>query len=504
MRNANLIVLAGIAFSAIFGVGPANAADLSARPYTEAPAVAPVTLYNWTGCYLGGYVGGARQSRQVNAWDPTSTGGAFPTGTFYNPAANNLDTDRVDVGEFNYDFRSSVIGGGTLGCNWQGASPFVFGIEGEGGHMKVSASAVVPYSSGTGSDSIASTRIGNWYASVAGRFGATWDRVLVYLKGGIGFSNIKSSEIDACATAPCSPGLLTATGSSNQPFWVAGVGVEYAFNSNWSVKAEYLMLGMFEKYAVCGPGAAAAAGSTFCGRHNIEGVHTFKMGVNYYFKTLAQTYAKAPAMAVVDDWRGFYVGGNGGYGSSLNCFETLVPRRDNCVSAAGGVAGGQVGYRWQSNWWVFGVEAQGNWANLSGSAASKLFPGNSGRAQINGIGLFTGQVGYAWDSALVYVKGGSAVTADRYNTFITATNVLNGTASETRWGGTVGAGVEFGFAPNWTMALEYDHLFMGTRVMTLSVPAIAPLAASEGIHQNVDLATVRVNYRWGAPLVAKY
>jgi outer membrane immunogenic protein len=209
-------------------------------------------------------------------------------------------------------------------------------------------------------------------------------------------------------------------------------------------------------------------------------------------------------MPVVDDWRGLYVGGNGGYGSSLNCFETELPRRDNCVMATGGAAGGQVGYRWQSNWWVFGVEAQGNWANLSGSAVSKLFPGNSSRAQINGIGLFTGQVGYAWNSALVYVKGGSAVTADRYNTFVTANNVLNGTASETRWGGTVGAGVEFGFAPNWSMALEYDHLFMGTRVMALSLPTVTPLAPAEGIHQNVNLATARVNYRWGAPLVAKY
>jgi outer membrane immunogenic protein len=508
MRNLNLIVsAAGIAVSAIFGIGAANAADLPARTYTEAPVIAPVTLYNWTGCYLGGYVGGARQSRQVNAWDPTSTGGAFPAGTFYNPIANNLPANTVDAGEFNYDFRSSVIGGGTLGCNWQGASPFVFGIEGEGGYMKVSASAVSPYSSGTGSDTIASTRIGNWYASVAGRFGATWDRVLVYFKGGVGFSNIKSSEIDACTTAPCSPGLLTATGSSNRPFWVAGVGVEYAFNNNWSVKGEFLVLGMYQKYAVCGPGAAAAAGSTFCGLHNIEGVHTFKVGVNYYFNTLARTYTKAPPMiaaAVYDDWRGFYVGGNGGYGSSLNCFETLVPRRDKCITATGGLAGGQIGYRWQSSWWVFGLEAQGDWANLSGSAVSKLFPGNSGRARIDGIGLFTGQVSYAWNSALLYVKGGAAVAADRYNTFVTATNLLNGTASETRWGGTVGAGVEFGFAPNWSVAVEYDHLFMGTRVMTLSVPAIAPVAPFEGIHQNVKLATARVNYRWGAPVVAKY
>ena len=135
---------------------------------------------------------------------------------------------------------------------------------------------------------------------------------------------------------------------------------------------------------------------------------------------------------------------------------------------------------------------------------SKLFPGNSDRARIDGIGLFTGQVGYAWNSALLYVKGGAAVAADRYNTFVTATNLLNGTASETRWGGTVGAGVEFGFAPNWSMAFQYDYLFMGTRVMTLSVPAIAPLAPFEGIHQSVNLATVRVNHRWGAPVVAKY
>ena len=164
MRNSNLIVLVGIAVSAIFGVGAVKAADLPARTSTEAPA--PVTLYNWTGCYLGGYVGGARQSRQVNAWDPISTGGVFPAGTFYNSSANNLPANKVDAGEFNYDLSSSVIGGGTLGCNWQGASPFVFGIEGEGGHMKVSASAVVPYGLGTGSDTIASTRIGNWYATV--------------------------------------------------------------------------------------------------------------------------------------------------------------------------------------------------------------------------------------------------------------------------------------------------------------------------------------------------
>lgn len=45
------------------------------------------------------------------------------------------------------------------------------------------------------------------------------------------------------------------------------------------------MLGMYKTFAVCGAGAAAAAGSTFCGKDNIEGVHSFKVDVNYHFNT---------------------------------------------------------------------------------------------------------------------------------------------------------------------------------------------------------------------------
>jgi outer membrane immunogenic protein len=502
LRNLNLVVSAYIAVCAIFGVDAANAADLPAQIRTEAPAGAPVTLYNWTSCYLGGYVGAARQSRQVNAYDPASTGGVFPAGTFYHaPSADPTNN------EFNYDFGTGLIGGGTLGCNWQGASPWVVGIEGEGGYMKVSGSRVDPFG---GSDTVASTRIGDWYAALAGRFGHAWDRVLVYLKGGVGFSTINSSMIDACSAAPCSPGLLTTMGSTRQPFWLAGVGVEYAFSENWSVKGEFLVLGMYKTYDVCGPGAAAAAGSKWCGPTNVEGLYNFKVGVNYYFNTLARTYAKAPIADPVYNWRGFYVGANGGYGSSLNCFDyggflsdaSFLPIRDNCITAGGGLAGGQIGYRWQSGAWIFGLELQGDWASLNGTAVSTVFPGNSRRTQIDALGLFTGQVGYGWNSTLIYVRAGAAVAPDRYDTFVTGTNMVSGSTSETRWGGSLGTGVEFGFVPDWSVAVEYDHLFLQTRNITFNVPAIAP--TFDGIHQDINLATVRVNYRWGAPVVAKY
>ena len=56
------------------------------------------------------------------------------------------------------------------------------------------------------------------------------------------------------------------------------------------------------------------------------------------------------------------------------------------------------------------------------------------------------------------------MTADRFRSFVTGTNVLVGTTDDdTRWGGAVGAGLEFGFAPNWSAGVEYNHLFMQDR-----------------------------------------
>ena len=219
--------------------------------------------------------------------------------------------------------------------------------------------------------------------------------------------------------------------------------------------------------------------------------------------------APAPMIAAIYDWSGFYIGLNGGWGSSHKCWDNTTPAgvffaAEGCHNATGGVAGGQVGYRLQSGAWVFGIEAQGDWANLRGTNASLLTPAYTNRSRIDAFGLFTGQVGYAFNTALLYMKGGAAVTADRFDQWTTVGNVLvsNGTA-DNRWGGTVGAGVEFAFAPNWSAAVEYDHLFMGNRTATFTSPVGVVLGADR-IRQDVDLVTVRVNYRWGGPVVAKY
>ena len=224
----------------------------------------------------------------------------------------------------------------------------------------------------------------------------------------------------------------------------------------------------------------------------------------------ARPYVKAaPMIAAVYDWSGFYIGANGGWGSSRKCWDAVTGAgvfiaNEGCHDASGGTAGGQIGYRWQAANWVFGVEAQGDWANLTGSNASQtvLIPATN-QTKIDAIGLFTGQIGYAWNNVLWYVKGGAAVTDNKYSTFFTATGVEYNQTSEARWGGAVGTGIEIGFAPNWSVAFEYDHLFMGTRNVTFPATAIA-VSRADDIHQNVDMATIRINYRWGGPVIAKY
>jgi outer membrane immunogenic protein len=173
------------------------------------------------------------------------------------------------------------------------------------------------------------------------------------------------------------------------------------------------------------------------------------------------------------------------------------------------MAGGQIGFRWQAGGWVFGVEAQGDWANFKGSnlSAGPVALGLpallTNQSKIDAIGLFTGQVGYAWNNVLWYVKGGAALTNDRYNGLATGTNFVLDTVNETRWGGVIGTGVEVAFAPSWSVAVEYDHLFMGSRNLNFSTQT-GVLSRNDRISQDVDIGTVRVNYRWGGPVIAKY
>lgn len=217
-------------------------------------------------------------------------------------------------------------------------------------------------------------------------------------------------------------------------------------------------------------------------------------------------YTKAPPpVAAVYDWTGFYIGANGGWGSSHNSWDFLSPVgsvSEGSHDASGGTVGGQVGYRWQMGQVVFGVEGQGNWADFSGSNVSTAFSADTNRSKVDSFGLITGQIGYAWNNVLLYVDGGAAVTGNRYSVLSTATGAQFASADDTRWGGAVGVGFEVGFAQNWSAGLQYDHLFMSDSNVTFT--DAAGLTATDSIRQDVDLVTARINYRFGGPIVSRY
>ncbi|MCL2713484.1 MAG: outer membrane beta-barrel protein [Alphaproteobacteria bacterium] len=189
--------------------------------------------------------------------------------------------------------------------------------------------------------------------------------------------------------------------------------------------------------------------------------------------------APMPMVAAIADWSGLYLGINGGGGESRLQDSGLG-------GASGGTVGGQVGYRWQATNWVFGLEAQGNWAGFKRTLELAV-PPVSASVRTNAFGLFTGQVGYAWNKVLLYVKGGGAVVSNRAEVDVIGVGSVS--KSETRWGGTVGVGLDFAFAPSWSLGLEYDHLFPGKR---------------DDMRQDVDVGLARLNYRFGGPLVARY
>jgi outer membrane immunogenic protein len=221
----------------------------------------------------------------------------------------------------------------------------------------------------------------------------------------------------------------------------------------------------------------------------------------------ARPYTKAPAMiAAVYDWSGFYIGANGGWGSSHSNWNSTAPflvGAEGSHDATGGTVGGQVGYRWQAGTFVFGLEAQGNWADFKGSNTSTLFPGFVNTSKVEAFGLFTGQVGYAFNNALLYVKGGAAVTSNRYRINTVAGALSATTNDDTNWGGTIGVGLEYGFAPNWSVGLEYDHLFLQDQNSNFTTPAGVAFGR-DNVRQDVDLVTARLNYKFGGPVIAKY
>jgi outer membrane immunogenic protein len=171
-------------------------------------------------------------------------------------------------------------------------------LEGSAFDPLISASRSVASFRGT-PDVLGSAKVGDWYGMITGRLGYTWGRTLIYVKGGAAFVPVQASVLDQCNTTATGCGnWLTSTSASTDTVTTAtlGGGVEWAFADNWSIKGEYMFIGIGDNHSLssCGnaiaPAGNVVGGGPFCFNHEFGGIHTAKVGLNYRFGGLAAPY----------------------------------------------------------------------------------------------------------------------------------------------------------------------------------------------------------------------
>ena len=239
---------------------------------------------------------------------------------------------------------------------------------------------------------------------------------------------------------------------------------------------------------------------------------------------------KAPPapIAPVFSWTGLYLGINGGggwardnwldnNGTPAGCGGTFVTPVANCPVSFrpdGGIFGGQIGYRYQFNGnWVIGVEGTAAWADLNQTVAlpNALFPSLSEQLKVQSLYTATGQVGYAWNQALLYVKGGWAGANTNWTvaapTAVVGQTPFTGAHSAENNGWTVGVGLDYAFWNNFVAGIEYDHYDLGFSAFTAPVSnGGTPAVASPG-RLTVDAVVGRLSYKFNwaaAPIATRY
>jgi outer membrane immunogenic protein len=229
----------------------------------------------------------------------------------------------------------------------------------------------------------------------------------------------------------------------------------------------------------------------------------------------------APPPVVVYNWTGCYIGGNVGGGwaktdqSRVTRLGVLAPADYGSSEGSDFVGGGQVGcdYQFAGNW-VVGVQGMYQYARIDSTHPLPAFPGFTSVNTTKDIWTVTGRVGYLFVPQLLgYIKGGGAFTRQD-NIILTPGGALSETALNVdRDGWTVGGGLEWMFAPGWSVFGEYNYMDFGRKdiqhISAITGGGFVAGLPSEVISTRltVQTATFGINYKFnfgGGPVVARY
>lgn len=212
--------------------------------------------------------------------------------------------------------------------------------------------------------------------------------------------------------------------------------------------------------------------------------------------------AAAPAIIPVPtwSWTGFYIGANAGvgfgdaqWGSPFDIIQNTGPRGPflspvaGSLSPVGGLAGGQLGYNYQTGWAVWGLQADWDGVGLTESQDSQPldFPGSI-KDRTNWLASVTGRFGaVVHENTLIYFKGGGAWAGFTHGAVDGSTQAIYPDQSDSRFGWTIGFGAEYHFNPAWSAFIEGDFYDFG--VKTVSFPQVTGAFGSIADPFNVDV-----------------
>lgn len=420
MRNLKLATVSGVVLAAMsVTTTGARAADLPVA--TPAPPVAEP--FSWAGVYIGAHGG--------YGWGVDTS--SFP--------GFGLSSSLDPKGGF---------GGGQIGYNNYFKGNWLLGYELDlsGGNVQASGPSWLP-------TAFSATSKTDYFGTARARLGYGIDHWLLYATVGVAWAHNTFEE-------PAIGSGLVAFGRNQFYFgYVAGAGVEYALDRNWSVKAEYL-------YANFGKERDTVL---FFGERSTElTLNMIRLGVNYRFDgsaggTVVPAYPlKAPPPIAESPWSGSYIGVDGGYGwgrsNVVNGEIPTTPAEASSLTPSGGFVSMQTGYNWRiAPTWVFGLESETSFGDLSQSGASSPY-GFAVDTKINWFGSERVRLGFlATPGVLLYGTGGLGWAHVKFNdTGLLDIDCFN----QYRIGWAGGGGLEWAFTPQWSAKLEYLYSDLGT------------------------------------------
>ncbi len=202
-----------------------------------------------------------------------------------------------------------------------------------------------------------------------------------------------------------------------------------------------------------------------------------------------------PVAAPVYNWSGIYVGVNGGYGfgDSNWDFSSAVgfPLTTGNFDVHGPLVGGTIGANFQTGQFVFGVEADGDWTDISGSAG--VCSPATCQTSNEWLATLRGRVGYAFDRALIYATAGGA--AGNVKATLSAGGVSLSTDTN-EFGWTAGGGIEYALTNNLTAKVEYLFVDLGNGSLSCSV-ATCGIPITVPVSFDASLVRAGLNFKFG-------